>query len=147
MNNLQNNNADLRHRNEQLEQLIEMVAEGMMVIDKVGKIVLVNSAMEKILCYKKAEIIGSYHCDARWRLKCQDSPDMEWIDIFNLILARGQSFDGKECVMEEGVNKDKIYNYILSTSELGLSNFYLHFPHFLYLQISLFCQFYIFECC
>jgi PAS domain S-box-containing protein len=91
----------LKESNEQLASLIEMISEGIAIIDKTGKIIFVNSVLEKMMGINRRQIIGSNYIDPRWIIKSGDDRLKYDHDFtFKRILKTGKAATAHEHILE-----------------------------------------------
>jgi len=92
--------ADMKEVNGNLEHLLYMIPDGMMMISKEGRITYVNQALERIIGYKRQDIIGGHFSDPRWNFKCVDTASVPADSVFQDIFETGQALVDKVCRME-----------------------------------------------
>ena len=65
--------ADLKASNGDLGHLLHMIADGLMMISKDGRITYVNQALEQMIGCRREEMIGGPFGDQRWNFKTVDA--------------------------------------------------------------------------
>ena len=101
--------ADLKESNGYLGHLLHMVSDGLMMINKQGRISYVNKALEQIVGYKSPDILGSHFSDPRWNFKCIDPVSGSEDSVFQSIFQTGQELVDKVCQMEFAEGKQGIF--------------------------------------
>ncbi len=62
----------LREREERLTNLVETLPEGVILLDREGRITFANSAVQRIFGAPASEMVGSRYDDARWQIRDLD---------------------------------------------------------------------------
>ncbi len=96
---LQSAVAELKDIKGNLEHLLHMVTEGLLIIDREGRIVYVNDALEKILGTNRSEIVGSHHTDPRWTFYCEEDHGGGPRSVFQSVLETGRDVRDRRCLM------------------------------------------------
>lgn len=92
--------ADMKEVPGYREHLLHMISDGMMMINKEGRITYVNKALERIIGCKSREVIGSHCSDPRWNFKGIDTASDPGESVFQSVFRTGQEFADKVCRME-----------------------------------------------
>lgn len=106
---LQSAVAELEEIKGNLEHLLYMVTEGLLIINKEGRIIYVNKALENIVGYSRGEMIGSHYGDSRWNFYCEDEPHGKKISVFRSVFDTGKDVVDRVCLMEFKEGKQKIF--------------------------------------
>lgn len=98
--------------NKYWKTVVDTIQEGVMIVDKTGKIVSVNRSFEKITGYSQQEALGRscrlLQCDACEKARCRSKD--KWCDLF-----KTGRIDMKRCVMSR---KDNAEVQILKNASL-----------------------------
>lgn len=94
---LQANLDGLKESNAYFSHLLYMVSDGLMMIDKDGRIIFVNRALEQIVGYKSTDILGSRFSDPRWNFKCDDTASGLSDSVFESVFQTKQPLVDKIC--------------------------------------------------
>lgn len=106
---LQSAVAELEEIKGNLEHLLYMVTEGLLIINKEGRIIYVNKALENIVGYSCTEMIGSHYGDSRWNFYCGDEPHGKKVSVFRSVFDTGKDVVDRVCLMEAKEGKQKIF--------------------------------------
>jgi PAS domain S-box-containing protein len=91
---------------DQLACLVEMITEGIVILDRTGKIIYVNSAIEEMLRIGRNEIVGSNYKDSRWHFLSDDGGKaIDYDVLFGQISKNGTAVIDKEYVLENAHGK------------------------------------------
>lgn len=110
-------NADIlqsKDDQEYLVHLLHVATEGLMMIGRAGRIIFVNKALEQIVGYKSADMIGKPYDDSRWRFHCNDDNRSVKECVLKGVFETGTDLADRVCRMETEKGKSGIF--ILNTS-------------------------------
>ena len=108
--NLEEKIARLERERELGLQMLGMVSDGLMIVDRGGKIAYINAGMEKITGYAKDEMIGGDYADPRWKIRCVSEQGVEDDPVFGWILQAGRPLAEKACVMDLDDGRKKSFS-------------------------------------
>lgn len=113
--------TEMKELNVSLEHLLYSVSDGLMMINKEGRIAYVNRALEQIVGHKSSDIIGSHFSDPRWNFKCIDGASVPDESVFKNVFQAGQELTDKICRMarEEGSQRVFIINATIQQDRQG----------------------------
>jgi len=101
------------NRKNQLERIIETIAEGVTVISADGRIVFVNAAAEEVLGLKRDDIIGRAYNDPSWKITTvEGNPLPEEERPFIKVMKMGVSL----CCVEYGIERPDGMRIIVSVN-------------------------------
>jgi len=106
---LQSDVVELKEIKGNLEHLLYMVTEGLLILNRDGRITYVNKALENIVGYKSAEMIGSHYSDPRWNLFCVDDSGSKRVSVFQSVFETGRDVADRICRMESKEARQKIF--------------------------------------
>ncbi len=93
-----------------LEHLLYMVVDGLIMINKEGRITYVNKALERIVGYQSSDIIGTHFSDPRWHFQVIDAASGPVESVFQSVFQTGQDLAGKVCRMESDEDGQRIFH-------------------------------------
>jgi two-component system, cell cycle sensor histidine kinase and response regulator CckA len=102
--------AGLKEFNGYLEHLLHMISDGLMMINKDGRITYVNKALEQIIGCRSSDILGSHFSDPRWHFRCIDETSAPEETVFQTVFNTGRDFTDKFCRMEFDEGRQRIFN-------------------------------------
>jgi len=77
---------------EQLEHILDAIPVGVVILDRGGRIVFANFAVEKVLGLKRGEVIGRVYNDPAWKILTVDGKPFPEEDFpFALVIREGES--------------------------------------------------------
>jgi len=113
--------TEMKELNASLEHLLYRVSDGLMMINKEGRIAYVNRELEQIVGHKSSDIIGSHFSDPRWNFKCIDGTSVPDESVFQNVFQTGQELTDKICrtAREEGSQRVFIINASIHHDKQG----------------------------
>lgn len=106
--------ADLNEFQGSLKHLLYMVVDGLIMINKDGRIAYVNSALEQIVGCKSSEIIGTHFSDPRWHFQFINAASSAEGCFFQSVFQTRQDLVGRFCKLEQDRDRQRIF-YITAT--------------------------------
>ena len=97
-----------------LKHLLYLVSDGLMLINKEGRIVYVNKALEQIIGYGSSEIMGNIFGDSRWNFKRIDDIPGREASVFQVVLDTGRDIADSVCRLDSEKRKGR--TFIVSAS-------------------------------
>jgi len=93
-----------------LEHLLYMVVDGLVMINKEGRITYVNRALEQIIGDQSPDIIGTHVSDPRWHFQCIDEASGVDGDVFQTVFQTGRDLVDKRCKMEFAEGRQRVFD-------------------------------------
>ncbi len=103
------NISNLKASNSDLGHLLHIVDDGLMMINKEGRITYVNEALEKMIGYKSQDMIGCECGDPRWNFRCTEAASLPGDSVFQRVSQTGCELSDQVCRMECGEGKRKTF--------------------------------------
>jgi len=106
---LQSAVAELEETKGNLEHLIYMLTEGLLILNKEGRIIYVNKAFENIVGYSHTELIGAHYEDSRWNFYCADALRGQKVSVFRSVFDTGKDVVDRVCLRDVKEGKQKTF--------------------------------------